>query len=241
MKEIDDRIYTVEFVSNLFNSMSKTYGFINYASSFGFTERWRSQFVKFLPQQKEKAIGYDLMTGMGENWSSLKGKIHGSSTIYYVDISEVMLSIAEQKAESFPHYSLIKKPVDALNSNFPDAQADFIVSSFGLKTFSVSQQSKLASEVSRLLKKGGNFSFVEISKPTNLLLKTLFIFYIKFCIPVIGFLFMGNSNDYKMLGIYTTKFNNCQHFYNELKRAGLSVTYEEFFFGCATCVHGTKL
>lgn len=237
---MNDNIYSPEYVRRLFDSMSHTYGFINYVSSFGFTERWRKQFVNFLPIQKENAVGYDLMTGMGENWTSLLSKISTNSTIYYVDISEVMLGKAEEKINPNSSIRMIKKQTDVLNSDFSSNSADFIVSSFGLKTFTKEQQSILASEVARLLIKGGSFSFVEISKPKNILLKMPLLFYLKFCIPIIGRLFMGNSNDYKMLGIYTDAFQDSSHFYNELKQAGLNATYKELFFGCATCVYGNK-
>ena len=66
---------------------------------------------------------------------------------------------------------------------FPDHSADFIVCSFGLKTFNETQLGTLADEVVRLLKPGGVFSFIEISVPQNAL-RPAYMFYLKKLIPL---------------------------------------------------------
>ena len=64
---MSDHIYETEFLQGLFDRMSKTYGFVNYITSFGFTERWRKQCVHYLPRINQNASrGYDFLSGMGE-------------------------------------------------------------------------------------------------------------------------------------------------------------------------------
>jgi len=65
--QMEEEIYSTEFVENLFNRMSKTYGVVNYLSSFGFTERWRKQCIDEITWDNLRE-GYDLMSGMGETW-----------------------------------------------------------------------------------------------------------------------------------------------------------------------------
>ncbi|MBK6364716.1 MAG: class I SAM-dependent methyltransferase [Saprospiraceae bacterium] len=89
-----------------------------------------------------------------------------------------------------------------------------------------------------MLKINGQFAFVEISKPKNKLFIIPYMFYLKFLIPLIGKVFMGNSMDYRMLGIYCEKFVDCEKFKIYLEKEGLQVKFCKYFFGCATGVKG---
>ena len=99
----------------------------------------------------------------------------------------------------------------------------------------------MAKEVNRILKINGQFAFVEISKPKNKLFIIPYMFYLKFLIPLIGKVFMGNSMDYRMLGIYCEKFVDCEKFKIYLEKEGLQVKFCKYFFGCATGVKGKKV
>ncbi|EMI58116.1 class I SAM-dependent methyltransferase [Rhodopirellula sallentina] len=128
--------------------------------------------------------------------------------------------------------------VDALRSGLPDGFADVVVSSFGLKTLSNEQLSVLAHEVRRILAPQGQFSFLEISVPQNRWLRTPYLFYLTRIIPVIGRLFMGNPDNYRMLSVYTTAFEDCERAKQIFEQAGLTAQPRSYFFGCATGVVG---
>ena len=132
------------------------------------------------------------------------------------------------------------RQIDIFENNFPDASADVIVSSFGLKTFSKSQQLALARQVHRLLKPGGQFAFLEISTPTFAPLRALYLFYLHRLIPAIGHACLGNPDNYRMLGVYTQAFGTVQTFADALSKTRLNVEAHRHFFGCATAVSGTR-
>ncbi len=115
-----------------------------------------------------------------------------------------------------------------------------MVSSFGLKTFDREQQRRLAHTVAQLLKSGGSFPFVEISVPPFLPLRAAYMFYLKWLIPFLGRLLLGNPDCYRMLGAYTQAFDNATHFANCLREAGLEVVPVSYFFGCATGARSIK-
>ncbi len=218
--------------------MSATYGFTNYVSSFGFTEKWRHRCIEQLPHHPRPMRGYDLMTGMGELWASLTPRFTEAEVIG-IDISPLMLAQAIRKIESYP-YTITLLQTDVLSNDLPANSADFIISSFGLKTFSTHQLEQLAAEVDRLLKPGGVFSFVEISMPQNRI-RPFYMFYLKRVIPLVGKLFQGDAENYRMLGVYTEKFRDCTVFCKLLKDKGLSVNLTSYFAGCATGVFGQKV
>ncbi len=233
-------IYDPQFVGSMFDRMSSTYGVANYITSFGFTERWRWQCMANLPVVPANARGLDLMSGMGELWGEILRKTGKGTAITAVDISTQMHRKASKNLQQFGQGNIHLLQADALNSGLPSASADFVVSSFGLKTFDSAQQRRLATEVHRLLKQGGVFSFVEISEPEVVLLKWPFMFYLKVLIPLIGKVFLGNAEDYRMLGRYCAAFRNCRPFFGFLRETGLEVHYKNHFYGCATAVCGTK-
>jgi ubiquinone/menaquinone biosynthesis C-methylase UbiE len=76
--------------------------------------------------------------------------------------------------------------------------------------------------------------------PPLLPLRAAYMFYLKWVIPLIGRLLLGNPDCYRMLGVYTQAFGNATHFAGCLRKAGLEVDPVSYFFGCATGVRGRK-
>lgn len=233
-----DDIYNPSFVRGLFNEMSHTYGVVNVVSSFGFCVRWRRQCVRAAGIRRGFTV-CDLMSGCGELWPSIARQLRDGGAIAAVDFSEAMAGLSR------PVAGHLRVPVDirlddALSSALPDSSADAVVCSFGLKTFNAEQLERLAHEVCRVLKPGGRLSFVEISVPPSAWLRAIYMFYVRQVIPLIGQLFLGNPDNYRLLGIYTASFSNCLQFARLCTGAGLSVRPRSLFFGCATGVVGER-
>jgi ubiquinone/menaquinone biosynthesis C-methylase UbiE len=215
--------------------MASTYGHVNLISSFGFTARWRRQVVARLPLASAECV-VDLMSGMGELWRSLAPSLPASARVIGVDISPEMARRTQREW----HFPVEVRVADVLAWNPEAGIADVVVSSFGLKTFDLEQQQRLAWLVAQLLKPGGAYSFVEISVPRFLPLRAALMFYLKWLIPLVGRVMLGNPDSYRMLGVYTEAFNNASHFAGCLKQAELEAVPASYFFGCATGVRGIK-
>ncbi|MEZ4904035.1 MAG: class I SAM-dependent methyltransferase [Spirosomataceae bacterium] len=71
---MENNIYSTEFVKELFNKMSSSYERMNYITSFGFSIRWRTQFLEKFKATNEKVQVIDLLSGMGETWGGIKNK-----------------------------------------------------------------------------------------------------------------------------------------------------------------------
>lgn len=231
-------IYSPDYVAGLFDRMAATYGVVNYLSSFGFTERWRRQCVKEIDWREDVREGYDLMSGMGECWHLIQERARVKIT--GIDISPTMVEKSQRQLSRQPHAVIDVKLGNALESGLPSGSADFIVAAFGLKTFSRFQLDQLAGEMYRLLRPGGQFSLIEVSRPRLRLLRWLFMFYLLHIIPLIGKYLIGDPLSYHMLGVYTNRFGNCQDFCDQLKKRGFLVEMKSYFFGCATGVVGRK-
>jgi ubiquinone/menaquinone biosynthesis methyltransferase len=232
---LEDAKYDSESVRSLFDEMASTYGHVNLISSFGFTARWRHQAVAGLPLESAECV-IDLMSGMGELWRSLSRVLPASARVVGVDISPEMTRRAHK---AWP-FTVDIAVADVLQWDAMSSSADAVVCSFGLKTFDRDQQQRLASTVARLLKPGGVYSFIEISVPSLLPVRAAYMFYLKWIIPLVGRVLLGNPECYRMLGVYTEAFGDAAHFAKCLTSVGLKGTAVSYCFGCATGVRGMK-
>jgi len=234
-----DNIYNPEFVKGLFNRMSSSYERMNYITSFGFSARWRRQFLNSLKGTSDKIEIIDLLTGMGETWSAVKRKFPNSN-LTALDFSAEMLKKAKKKNELHFYNRVILLQQDVLQSELQSSYYDIVICSFGLKAFDDMQLKVLAEETKRILKVGGKFSFIEISKPKNFILNNLYQFYLQYIIPILGSLLLGNPTEYKMLWLYTDKFENAKRANEIFTNIGLITNYNSFFYGCSTGFSGQK-
>lgn len=114
--------------------MSASYERMNFITSFGFSIRWRKQLLHSLPGNTSHLQVIDLLTGMGENWNSIKHK-YPNCTITALDFSEEMLKHAHKTNDLKFRQRVQIKCADILNNDLPSEQYDVVTCSFGLKTF----------------------------------------------------------------------------------------------------------
>lgn len=236
----EEDIYDPSFVKDVFDRCSDKYIAFSNLCSFGFTEIWRKQCVQALAIPPSAQVGYDLMAGTGEIWPHLLAARPGLAKITAVDISSGMHRRAIERLHSMRAERIDFIEDDVLASRLPAESADFVVSTFGLKTFRPEQHRRLAELTASLLRPGGRFAFIEASDPKGWVLRPLYLFHLKVVLPLIERVFLRGAQDFAMIGIYSTNFGNASTFGDMLQQHGLRVTYRKHFFGCATSVSGEK-
>ncbi|MFI0845117.1 class I SAM-dependent methyltransferase [Mesorhizobium sp. IMUNJ 23232] len=238
---MSEDIYDAQFVKGVFDRCSGKYIAFSLICSFGFTERWRAQCVGMLPDPiTAGARGYDLMAGTGEVWPHLLKRFPDVGAITAVDISSGMHQRAIERLHAHRAHRIAFIEDDVLASDLPDASADFVVSTFGLKTFNRDQHRRLAALIARCLKPGGVFSMIEASDPKGWWLRPLYLFHLKIVLPTIERVLLRGAQDFAMIGTYSTNFGDASAFAEMLLAEGLEVKYRRLFFGCATAVAGRK-
>jgi len=231
--------YEPKFVQKLFDKMSSSYSRMNYITSFGFSERWRRAFVKEIDIDNNTTV-VDLMTGMGECWKFILKKDLIDCQLIALDFSTEMIKRAKKTRKKFKGFDINILEENVFTNSIPDNSADYVISGFGLKTFNDEQLQQLSIEIERILKSGGKFSLIDVSVPQNKLLQRIYMFYLKHIIPLLGKLFLGNPETYKMLGIYTQEFENSQKVAEIFEKQNFKVEYLQYFFGCASGIKGRK-
>ena len=188
------------------------------------------------PQPK----GYDLMAGTGEVWPHLLKRFPDIGAITAVDISSGMHRRAMERLHAHRAHKIAFIEDDVLASDLPGDSADFLVSTFGLKTFNREQHAKLARLVARCLKPGGVFCMIEASDPKGWWLRPLYLFHLKVVLPLVERTLLKGAQDFSMIGTYSTNFGDASAVADMLRAEGLDVEFKRFFFGCATAVSGRK-
>lgn len=238
---MSEDIYAPQFVKGVFDCCSGQYIAFSSICSFGFTERWRRQCVELMPEPNEpEPKGYDLMAGTGEVWPHLLKRFPGIGSITAVDISSGMHQCAMERLHSHRAHKIAFIENDILASNLPKESADFVVSTFGLKTFNREQHARLAKLTAHCLKPGGVFCMIEASDPKGWWLRPLYLFHLKVMLPLIERTLLKGAQDFSMIGTYSTNFGDASAMAEMLRAEGLDVDYKRFFFGCATAVAGRK-
>lgn len=209
----DDPSYDPADVAALFDRCAGNCRWWSTVSSFGFVDRWRRAAVRQLPAPHPKVI-VDLMAGTGEAWPHLL-KRYPKAQITAIDISHQMhvhaLEVLHgERADKITHLE-----ANALTTPLPDAIADVVFSTFGLKTFNADQHAVLAGQVARLLKPGGAFSLIDASDPKGWFGRPFYRLYMDRVIALVEKLFLKGAE-------------------------GLEVTFHRHFFGCASSVSGRK-
>lgn len=251
---MEEDIHDPAFVAALFDRCSGPYRRWSQVASFGMVALWRTAVVRRLVGARQMGrldhgrLGaqpaaaphvVDLMAGTGEVWRHLDRWFPGAR-ITAIDLSPGMHARAVERLHALRSDRITHRTADALATPLPDRTADLVVSAFGLKTLSPAQQAQLAGEIARLLRPGGAFALIEASDPRGWALRPLYRFYLDRILPLIERLFLHGAQDFAMIGTYTQVFGSCAGFARALRDAGLIVSEQSHFFGCATSVAGIR-
>ncbi len=114
-----------------------------------------------------------------------------------------------------------------------DARYDRVAVTFGLKTLAPDQLNRFAQILFGILATEGKVSLVEIYVPRARLLRLPYLFYLRWIIPAVGRLFLGNPDCYRSLAVYTENFARTENFAAMLKSVGFTVSTRPLFYGCA--------
>ncbi|HYM00436.1 MAG TPA: class I SAM-dependent methyltransferase [Blastocatellia bacterium] len=234
-----DKIYTFDYLRSLFNEMASSYDRVNYLTSFGFSQRFRREFIRKASLEPGNVV-CDLMCGRGECWPFILNGIGHSGKLFALDLSPGMLEGARRRLSGYSDSKVVVIEGNALSTGLADSSVDRIVIAFGLKTLAEEFRPGLAAELFRLLRPGGLISAIEMSEPRGWWLRPLFMWYLKSIVPILGRVLLGNPANYRMLGVYTERFQGCQYVVDAMREAGLEAEPVTYFHGCATGILARK-
>ena len=223
----------------MFNDISPRYDLLNRLLSLGLDIHWRNQLTNFLPAKDNLKV-LDLATGTADVLISLFKNSPSMQTGYGIDMAEKMLAIGEKKViKQKLDKQIILQPGDAHKIPFNDQTFDSVTIAFGIRNMTGHQQ--VLSEMYRVLNKEGRAIILEFSLPENLLLRALHLFYLRFVVPAVGFLFSGHYSAYRYLNQTIEEFPYGKNFCKVISDAGFqNASCHPLMFGIASIYVGDK-
>lgn len=184
-----------EQVEEMFDNIAGRYDFLNRLLSLGIDITWRKKAVRFLvPAQPMQLL--DVATGTGDFAFELLS-LSPKKIIGY-DLSAQMIAVGEKKAKEKKVNEIVTfVKGDSENMPFESNSFDAITVGFGVRNFE--NLEKGLSEMHRVLKNGGKVAILEISRPHNAIVRTIYDIYFRYILPVVGKLFSKDVRAYNYL------------------------------------------
>ncbi|MFI5263594.1 MAG: bifunctional demethylmenaquinone methyltransferase/2-methoxy-6-polyprenyl-1,4-benzoquinol methylase UbiE [Candidatus Kapaibacterium sp.] len=209
------------YVRNMFSNIAQRYDFLNHFLSFGLDYRWRGKAVGIVKKHLQGIQApriLDIACGTGDLAFELLNRIPDAK-ITGIDLAKPMLEIFQQKIdERKVSIAIAEGDVEALL--FADHSFDAVTIGFGTRNFT--RLDIAFKEIARVLKPGGIFVNLELSKPRSFPMKQLYGFYSKAIMPAVGKLFSRNSEAYTYLPDSIQRFPEREEIMKMLRDAGFA-------------------
>ena len=214
------------------------YDFMNRAMTFGIDKLWRRKAVGFLRRKGVQSL-LDVATGTGDFAMLLCRKLHPKRLVG-VDLSENMLSIAQQKAQRAGLDDVIEYAKgDCLALDFGDGEFDAVTVAYGVRNFEHLEQGY--AEMHRVLRQGGMLCVIELSTPRNPLVLWFYRFYTRRLIPLLGRSISKDARAYSYLPESIAAVPQGNDMLDIMRRAGFNnCTCRTMTFGTCSIYLGEK-
>ena len=227
-----------ENIKKLFDNIASDYDRLNHILSLNIDKGWRKRAVKETIDRNEPMQVLDIACGTGDFTIEIARNAAPGSKITGIDLSEGMMEIGRRKiAAAAVDATLEYGDSEALT--YADNSFDRISVGFGVRNF---EHLELGlREMYRVLKKGGKLVILELSVPSNSLIRWCYKLYFLKILPAIGGWVSGNRGAYNYLPASVLHFPAPDKFQAMMREAGFStVEHKAFTFGICRMYIGKK-
>lgn len=207
-----------ETIQQMFAGVAPRYDLLNHLLSASLDRRWRTLSARALAPRNGELI-LDLCCGTGDQALTISPS---GARVVAADFCLPMLVLAEQKFDRTESLRPRSMASDALALPYPDAVFDGAVVSFGLRN--VADLNAALRELARVLKPGGRLSVLEFMAPVRQPLRTLYLFYFRRILPLIGRLVSPRGSAYSYLPASVLQFPQREAFLDCMRGAGFAAT-----------------
>lgn len=227
-----------EQVRQMFDAIAPAYDFMNRAMTLGIDIWWRRLAVKRLKRIHPDRI-LDVATGTGDFAIQLQQSLQPQH-ITGIDLSQGMLDEARRKVKQRGLDDAITfEQGDCMALPMPDEAFDAVTVAFGVRNFEHLQQGY--QEMARVLKPGGMLCVLELSTPTNPVIRWFYDLYTLHIIPWVGTLKSGDKSAYRYLPQSIAAVPQGNDMLQLMRNAGLrDATFKRLTLGVCTIYTAVK-
>ncbi len=225
------------FIKHIFTTMAPHLDLLSSGFSLGLDRLWRRQAIALSGIQGGAKV-LDVCTGTGELAFLLSEHVGSHGSVTGSDFCEEMLERARAKRE-MKHQNLTFAFSDAKRLPFADRSFDAVTVSFGIRNIPDTPLALL--EINRVLKPGGSFVCLELTKPHSRWFRAVYEWYVHTVMPFIGNLVVKAAAPYLYLPRSINAFYPPEEFKKIIAAAGFTrVTADSLTMGIATLYRAVK-
>ncbi len=225
------------FIKHIFSTVAPYVDFLSSGFSFGFDHFWRRAAVSRSGIGKGERV-LDVCAGTGELTMLLSRRVGPEGSVTGADFCEEMLRRARRKtAQRYTNLSFVHS--DAKRLPYPDNTFDAVTVAFGMRNI---PDTRLAlKEIERVLKPGGKFVCLELTRPQAKWFRALYEWYVFRIMPVIGELVVNAAAPYLYLPRSINAFYPPDEFRQVIEECGFGrVEVDSLTLGIATLYRAVK-
>lgn len=199
-------------VKRIFDSIAIRYDLLNHLLSFGIDNYWRKKALK-LTGLHHDSILLDIACGTGD--VAITAHKMGVKDIFGADYSHNMLTLFSKKSPWIYGKNI---QMVAENISLKDECVTNITVAFGVRNFFDIKQA--FDSFYSVLKHGGKVTIIEFAMPSNKIFKSIYMFYFKKMLPLIGGMISGDKEAYEYLPSSVEEFDEKINLTELLKSTG---------------------
>jgi demethylmenaquinone methyltransferase / 2-methoxy-6-polyprenyl-1,4-benzoquinol methylase len=214
----------------MFGRIARRYDLMNTLMTLGQDAGWRTQVADALCDLPPNAHVLDVGSGTGRLAEAIQNRV--GAPVVATDFTLPMLELASRRLQ--------RAAADALNLPFGDAEFDAVVSAFVVRN--LADLGRGIAEQVRVLRPGGSLAILETTPgPSVWPLSSLFRFYFRGLVPLVGGIVAGDASAYTYLPESTLRFVEPAHLAEVLVQHGLAdVHIRRFALGTVALTVGRK-
>ncbi len=225
------------FVKNIFSSIAPRIDFLSSLFCFCLDYKWRKKLVSSSGVKNGEKV-LDICTGTGKLAFLLSRKVGPQGSVVGADYCEEMLELAKKNIGSAAS-DISFVLADAKDLTFDDNTFDVVTVAFGLRN--IFETSVALREVCRVLKPGGRFFCLELTRPQTKWLMPFYNYYCFHIMPAVAKMILKTDTPYSYLPRSIQAFPLTGEFRETLEKCGFSsVTVYPMSLGIATIFGASK-
>ena len=226
-----------ENIKALFDNIAPDYDKLNHILSLNIDKSWRRKAVREIIDKEGPLKVLDVACGTGDFTIEIARKMSGGS-VTGIDLSEGMMSVGREKAAAAGIEAVLEYG-DCEALRYEDNTFDRVAVAFGVRNF---EHLNLGlKEMWRVLDKDGKLVILELSVPSNPVIRWCYKLYFLNILPAIGGFVSGNKGAYRYLPASVLHFPAPDKFVAMMHEAGFrEVRHKAFTFGICRMYVGIK-
>jgi demethylmenaquinone methyltransferase / 2-methoxy-6-polyprenyl-1,4-benzoquinol methylase len=225
------------YVKRTFSEIAPRYDLLNHVLSLNVDRTWRRKAIAKLQVERNPAGAYlDLCAGTLDVANQVSRLAGFKGLVIGADFAEPMLKAGVGKVV---RSRVAPVAADAVELPIDSSSLAGAIVAFGIRN--VAGLDQALKEAWRVLAPGGRFVILEFSTPRARVLRSLYLFYFRNILPLIGRVVSGHRTAYTYLPRSVANFPVEEELASKMKSAGFTgVTWSSLSFGVAAIHVGER-